>query len=544
MDEKDLLICQLSEALLEKEKIVARFKGLLNSIPDPVFMKDENLLWMYGNPTILNLYNIDPNNYVGKAEDELLPEEFAKSCMQSDENTKNSKVINKSQECSRDSDGKLHYYEVFKVPFYEENIFKGLIGVGRDITKTIEQQETLDRIANTDTLTGYSNRYKLTQDIHKSVNPALAILDIDSFSQINDFYGHEVGDDLIKKVADEIVKILSDISFELYHLQGDEYVIFHQNIEKEKFTQKIQTLLSEIQKKHFQIKDELLSLNFSTALSFELKERILQTADMALKIAKQKNKELIIYSDFISLDRVYENNLKWTKKIKQALGEDRIVPFYQPIINNKTLQCEKYECLVRLLDEDEFISPDLFLDISKKTKHYEKITRTMVQKSFEKFKNKSIEFSINLTIEDILNNETKSYILHMLEKYKIGSFVVFEVVESESIQNFSEVLEFLTTLKSYGCKIAIDDFGTGYSNFEHLLKLKPDYLKIDGSMIKNIDKDIDTKMMVLTIAEFAKRMGIQTIAEFVENDAILKIVKELGIDYSQGYHFSKPKPEL
>lgn len=107
-------------------------------------MKDENLLWIYGNPTILKLYNIDPNNFIGKAEDELLPEEFAQSCMQSDERARDAKTVSKSQERARDEDGILHYYEVFKVPNYEDGEFKGLIGVGRDITKTKEYQEKLE----------------------------------------------------------------------------------------------------------------------------------------------------------------------------------------------------------------------------------------------------------------------------------------------------------------------------------------------------------------------------------------------------------------
>lgn len=143
MDDKTK-IKQLEEQLSQSQKLITQFKNLLDSIPDPIFMKDENLLWIYENPVILNLYNIDPNNYIGKAEDELLPQEFAQSCMQSDIDAKNSKILNKSEERARDKEGNLHYYEVFKVPSYNQNdTFEGLIGIGRDITKTKQLTEQL-----------------------------------------------------------------------------------------------------------------------------------------------------------------------------------------------------------------------------------------------------------------------------------------------------------------------------------------------------------------------------------------------------------------
>lgn len=165
----------------------------------------------------------------------------------------------------------------------------------------------------------------------------------------------------------------------------------------------------------------------------------------------------------------------------------------------------------------------------------------MLEKSFAMFQEKELEFSVNLTIEDILNEDIKLYIYSLLESSNIGHKVVFEIVESESIENFEEIALFINRVKSYGCKIAIDDFGTGYSNFEYLMKLKADYIKIDGSMIKQIDSSIEAQMVVSVIVEFAKKMGMKTIAEFVENESIFNKVKELGIDYSQGYYFSKPQ---
>lgn len=415
------------------------------------------------------------------------------------------------------------------------------IAVRHDITKMVEQQQKLDDAVNIDTLTGFGSRYKLNSDILSSDNPSLAILNIDNFSQVNDFYGHEKGDNVIKQLGKLLNTLIETKTLKVYHLQGDEYALLGDNKLDDDFIDSITEISLSFPTTPIVIENDELFLSVRTAISFEDKNRIFQTADMALKVAKKENKNIVVYKDKISLDDEYQNNIKWAKKVKEAIENDNIVPVFQPIVNNTNGSWEKYECLVRLRDEDKLISPYFFLDISKKAKHYIQITKIMMKKSFDVFKDKDFEFSINITIEDILNNEINEFIVELLENYKIGSRVVFEIVESESIENFEQIQKFIQNIKSYGCKIAIDDFGTGYSNFEYLLKLKADYIKIDGSMIKYIDIDKDTELVVSTIIDFAKKLGMKTVAEFVENESVLNKVKELGIDYSQGYYFREPQ---
>jgi diguanylate cyclase (GGDEF)-like protein/PAS domain S-box-containing protein len=425
------------------------------------------------------------------------------------------------------------------------------IGYLSDITELkeyekqiLQQKELLDTMLNTDALTGYSNRYKLNNDIQKSTNPALALIDIDNFSHLNDFYGHDFGDNIIIQLGQTIFEKLREKSCELYHLQGDEFAILNQDTDEAIFTKRISHLIQEINNTSIKLKDnENININLSTSISFTNKENLLETADMALKTAKKEHKDIVIYSDEISLNKEYENNLLWIKKIKSAIKDDRIVAVYQPIIDTKTGITTKYESLVRLKDKDEkLISPYFFLDIAKQTKHYTSITKTMIKKAFEMFQDKDeFSFSINLTIDDIHNQEINIYIIDMMKKYDIGHRVVFEIVESESIINFETISTFIKKIKNFGAKIAIDDFGTGYSNFEYLLKLDIDFIKIDGSMIKNIDKDKDAEIVVSVIVDFAKKKNIKTIAEYVETESILNKIKEMGIDYSQGYYFSEPK---
>ena len=162
----------------------------------------------------------------------------------------------------------------------------------------------------------------------------------------------------------------------------------------------------------------------------------------------------------------------------------------------------------------------------------------MIKKSFEKFAGLAYEFSINLSLQDIESQAVVELLIENLQRYGCGERVVLEIVESEGINSFEKMSQFITNVKEYGCKIAIDDFGTGYSNFNYLSKLNI------GSLVVDIDKDESQRATVESILHFAKKMKIKTIAEFVENETIYNVLTELGVDFSQGYFFSKPQEQL
>jgi len=222
---------------------------------------------------------------------------------------------------------------------------------------------------------------------------------------------------------------------------------------------------------------------------------------------------------------------------------DNIVVYFQPLVNNETMKVDKYECLVRMIDDDEVIAPFFFLEISKKANQYANITKIVIEKSFKKFENLDFEFSVNVSYEDIQDSDFIDFVKEKLQKYNVASRVVWEILEDEGIKNYDLLFEFIKEVKALGCKVAIDDFGSGYSNFEHLLKMNVDYLKIDASLVKNVATDENSYKIVKTIIEFAKTLHLKTIAEYVENKEIFNITKEMGTNYSQGYHFSAPIPE-
>lgn len=442
-------------------------------------------------------------------------------------------------------DGSAYYLDTYIAPMFDEfgNIIE-YIAVRHDITELIEKRENLEHIAKTDALTGLGNRFALVNALTSIKSPALALIDVDHFSEINDFYGQRIGDEVIIELSN-MLKSITASKINLYRLGSDVFALLCDHINREAFLSVLHEISAQIRLKPLLINEKLIPIETTIGISFEHSDKIIATTDMALRIGKKRKHPFMVYADEFSLEKEYENNIHWSLKIKKAIEDDRIILHYQPIANNKTDEIEKYEALVRIIDEDAtIISPYKFLDIAKKSKQYHLITKKVIEKSFKKFELEDVFFSINLTIEDILSLDCNNYLFSMLDTYNVKGRLIIELVESEGIENFEEVTSFITRAKKYGCKVAIDDFGTGYSNFEYLLRLKPDFIKIDGSIIKQIHKDQDSLEVVKTIVDFAKRTGIKTIAEFVCDEEIHTMVKSLDIDCSQGYYIGEPKEQL
>ncbi len=420
------------------------------------------------------------------------------------------------------------------------------ISIRTDITLLMNQKNKLQYLATTDILTSLGNRNALIQEMKDNNYLSLILINIDNFSQINDFYGHEMGDIILKEFAIKLKELCNtERELEVFRLSGDEFAITCINTLTHSVVKKAQEIVKTINNNKFEAKNEIIELSITASVSFESKEELLSTADMALKIAKREDKDLLVYDKCMNLDKEYKNNVLWSKRIKEAIAEDRVVVFFQPIVNNKDKKITRYEALIRILEHDgEIVTPYFFLEISKKARLYKQLTKIVILKTFETFRKNDFEFSINITIDDILDKEINQYIFEMLDIYNISNRVIFEIVESESIENFEDIQHFIQKIKKLGCRIAIDDFGTGYSNFEYLMRLEPDFIKIDGSIIKEILKDKRSEIITSIIVDFAKKINIQVIAEYVESKEIFEKIKELGVDKSQGYYFSEPKATL
>lgn len=413
-----------------------------------------------------------------------------------------------------------------------------------EITQMLDKQKEIEKLVRTDSLTSLPNRFRLNEFLKDVYYGHMALIDINSFHEINDFYGERIGDEVIKQFA-QILKDNLDEGYELFHLQGDEFAIFNQSDSKEIFLEKMRSLNKFCSNQIIKFNEKTFYPNTTISLSFEEPHLLLSSSNLAHTFAKQKGLDFNIYSYETSPEKEYIENLKWASKVKNALIDDRITVFLQAIVDSNTKEVVKYESLVRMIDsDDKVISPYFFLDISKKSNQYAHITKVVIDKTLELVNEKSIASSINLTIDDIGNSFITEHLFNCLDKCGKCDQVTFEIVESEGIENFEEVNKFIKKVKSHGCKVAIDDFGTGYSNFEYLLKLNADIIKIDGSLIKNIDKDKDCEIIVQTIVNFAKLKNMTVVAEFVSSEEIYNKVKDMGIDLCQGFYFSEPSPYL
>lgn len=400
-----------------------------------------------------------------------------------------------------------------------------------------------------DLLTKLNNRQQLINDIRKSDYQKLALVNVTNFYEITTIYGLNTGDSLLITCSD-IIKIFSESKgFKAYKIKPSVFAVLAANdITDNNFVESI------IDLKEFLYNNTTYKclntneiIDVTTRASIVIKEegKILEKAEMALQYAEIHNLDFQIYHNLLDITEEYKNQLTWIRKINDAIKEDRIVPYYQPIYKNETSKLDHYEALIRMIDRNgEVIPPYFFLEIARKAGLYSKLSRIIIGKVFEKFRGTNKHVSINLLFEDIKNKETRQLILNGLKDKSLGKYVIFEIVEMEEIEDFETIITFIKQIRELGAQVAIDDFGAGYSNFRYLTKLNVDYIKIDGLIIKNICNDAASEHIAQAITDISNKLGAKVIAEFVENESISNKIKKMGITYSQGYYYSIPKEDI
>jgi diguanylate cyclase (GGDEF)-like protein/PAS domain S-box-containing protein len=421
----------------------------------------------------------------------------------------------------------------------EKHKIQNYLTVFTDLSALRTSQKKSLKLAFYDQLTGLPNRQKIVSDMQKRNPTACIIFNVDDFKEINDFFGIETGDIVLKQIGQWFERM----NFFPYRIGGDEFaVLFHNNITWNDLRNRIIALMSLLEEKVFLVDEEMITIQMTVGAAIG-NNKLLTRADIALNHAKKSKKTIALYAEHENVEEIYCANMRMSAAIRQALANRQIVCHYQPIVNFKTGAIDKYETLVRMIDhEGMIVPPALFLTIAKKTKLYPHITIEVVNQACNLFASRDEEFSINLSDSDIRDQRIVKEIINTILKTGTGPRIVFEILESEGIENYEEVAEFITKVKTLGAKIAIDDFGTGYSNFENIIKLNVDYIKIDGSLIQGIAENPRHRIVVETITDFAHKIHAKTIAEFVGSQETYTILKEIGIDFSQGYFTGKPGP--
>ncbi|MBV5278410.1 MAG: EAL domain-containing protein [Campylobacteraceae bacterium] len=416
--------------------------------------------------------------------------------------------------------------------------------------KTYELTQSYEKMHDfltVDTITQLQNAtmlYHFLDNFPKNYELTVMLYNIDDFSLITQHYGYQFGDEILSKVAQFLQYNISK-EVKLFKYNSDEFVIVFDPkvINPEFIAIQIQAFFRETPIGEFDNNSIYVTLSCGIATSKE-PPSLLPFARSALREAHARAlpNQFSIYDGEDDFIKKAKNETAWIQKFRVALEEDRVVPFFQPIIDNKTRKIAKYECLARVEDEGEFISPIYFLEAARRSGLMSNLTRSMVNKCFKIFSGNEIEFSLNIANEDLLNDSFIDFITMKQKHYNINSsHVILEILEDIIINNTNPIpIQNLHKLKKLGYKLALDDFGSDRSNFNRLKTIGVDILKIDGQFIHGIDTNEKNQHIVKTITSMAKMMDIEVVAEFIETKAEFETVLKLGIDYSQGYYFNKP----
>ncbi len=396
----------------------------------------------------------------------------------------------------------------------------------------------------TDAITGLKNKRALLKDIGQSSIPTLFLIDINDYSRYIDIYGTEISNELLNMFAQMLEAFNDEKGYQLYHVEIDTFCLLHPSefIDTQKYETDLFELLETIIENPLYIPyiDDTLFINVNIGIASEV-HNLLNHAYDALHSAKKNKKKFVYYRLEHEQTNEHRTILQVKKEIQENIEANNFVPVYQAIVNSKE-EIIKYESLLRMCQDDKLISPFYFLDIAAKTNQYEQISHKTLIRAVEEFKNRSELLSLNFTQADINNKDLLRDIEILLKKYQMTQRTVFEIVESDAIDDYDSTRRFVERFRLIGVRIAIDDFGSGYANFSHIMELEPEYLKIDGSLIKDIQTDKKSFIMVKAIIQFAQDLGIKTIAEYVANREIFDILLALGVDEYQGFYFGKPEP--
>jgi PAS domain S-box-containing protein/diguanylate cyclase (GGDEF)-like protein len=443
------------------------------------------------------------------------------------------------------ANGGYYYQKATIVPLKDisGNVEK-YISISYDVTEVFENNTKLQKFLNTDSLTGLGNRASLIQEIKGNINSDIALVDIDQFHEINEAYSMKTGDKLLMEFAARLTSSPSLQYYDIYRLHSDVFAVYSPSSNTEEFVKNVENAMYAITKQVFTPDNHEIIILTRTGYAHGSAE-LLANADAALQFAKTNNLPHHTY-DPLKLDKteIYEKNTKVVRMISSAIEENRVVPYFQQIKGLKD-DSLKYEALMRIIEPDgRVVPPSEFIEISKQTRYYLYLTRIIASKTIDMFEKTDASFSINISTQDINDLDTMEYIFNYAKDRNVLDKLILEIVESESLTASAGAAELLSRFKQSGTKIAIDDFGTGYSNFDYLLKIKADFIKIDGSIVKLLGKDERARDLVNSIVTYSRKLGMKTIAEFISDEQLYNVVKNMGVDFVQGYYVGKPSPQI
>lgn len=423
------------------------------------------------------------------------------------------------------------------------------------IKDKIRAEEQMRHYVYYDALTELPNRKMIMENLNKlleSPNKTFAILfvDLDGFKHINDSFGHQAGDKVLKKVADTLKEAIGPDDT-ISRIGGDEFIIILENLKSNIYIQEIAIRIQKILKKPFVYNGESLIIGASIGISIfpehgEELDTLINNADLAMyEVKKNGGYDYAIYASKMK-DKVIDK-LEMKMKLNKALANNEFMIYYQPIMDLKSMKVLNSEALIRWKQGDKIILPVEFIPIAKSVGEIISIDNWMLEnacvqcKKWNEISSNEVNVSVNTSYSQLKQPEFVSLVQNILEAYSLPpKYLNLEITEDESMEDLETIINILEQFKNMGIKISLDDFGTGYSSLSYVNKLPIDKIKIDKSLIMNLEKNYKNLMIIKSIITMSHSLNIKIVAEGIETEKQLEILKELECDFIQGYLIGKP----
>ena len=437
----------------------------------------------------------------------------------------------------------------------------GIRGTARDITEQHIALQRVEHLAMHDTLTDLPNRHSLQERLETLVREggvgALLFIDIDHFKYVNDNFGHRSGDQLIIGVGSVLRDIARAHSGDLYRLGGDEFAIHLPDALRKQAAESAEAALEAVRHYRFQASEQKIVANLSASIGIALYPfhgndvpSLFSNVDIAMYQAKDLGRNRQVLFDQASDNlRSTHKRIHWAKRLRDALDDDRLVLFAQPVVRLRDQKPVHHEVLVRIRDDEGgLILPSSFIELAESLSLVQEIDMQVVEKLLQFMRQhnqvgKKLRYFVNLSRVSISDPRWIQRFVSLLKTSSIDpSQLVFEITETAAMSEIDVTLTFINRLKDMGCRFALDDFGAGFSSFYYLKRFEVDYLKIDGSFIRDLASDEGSRLFVRALSDVAQGLSKQVVAEWVESPEVLKLLIEMGTEFGQGYLFQRPIP--
>lgn len=445
---------------------------------------------------------------------------------------------------------------------------KGYRGVGKDVSAQKASTDQLFHLANHDQVTGVYNRQRFYDELGRSVRiskrekrpGALLLIDIDRFSYFNENYGHEVGDKLLVHFAQVVKDNLRNGDF-LARTAGDEFALIMRDVAEDDVDYRVGRLLDSLRARPMMVEQGSLTYNVTIAVitfpeQADNADDLLNKAGYTLHKAKNKGRNRVEkFDNTIPQDKEGGRKLEWLDFVTECLNDEqhRMVIHFQPIVplNDALKTKDFYEVLVRMVDQNgNLVPPTNFIETAEDFGVISKIDNIVTTRAIEVLEmwhkqGRKVHLSVNISAKNFDDDDFCQNIAKKLQEstFAEGS-LVFEITETSLLRDMAAVRKFIDEMKQYGAGFALDDCGVGYSSFNYIRHLPLDFIKIDGSFIKNLHRNQEDEAFVEALNGVAKKMQILTVAEMVEEAETVEKLKKIGVDYAQGFYFASPGPDI